>query len=241
MSRPVNARSREVRLWLTVSLLVGLVFGAWPVLDLRLAGLFFDPAGGVGPAGFVARNQPLVLGVYQAVPWLGRLGLLLGLGAWAWAAVTRHGAVAIRWRRRLLLLLAVLVFGLWIAVNVVLKETWGRPRPEHVAEFGGAKVFQPWWQPSRQCATNCSFVTGHGATGAVLLGIGLLSPVARRRRWLVAGWAAGLAIGLVRMIQGGHFASDVLFACLVVWGVGIAIRRVTLLRRRRRWGIAASH
>jgi membrane-associated PAP2 superfamily phosphatase len=44
-----------------------------------------------------------------------------------------------------------------------------------------------------------------------------------------------LAIGLVRMIQGGHFASDVLFACLVIWGVGITIRRVALIWRLRRW------
>lgn len=261
-----NLRQREFRLWLLACVAVGLSFGLWPALDLLLAGLFFDPAAGPGPAGFAAANQTLVLGVYKAVPWLGRIGLLLGLLAWAWPALMRRRSVAhhaaaaaagadttlatrshklpgaaalspgvTRWRRRLLLLLMVLVFGLWITVNVVLKEGWGRPRPEQVGDFGGAKVFQPWWQPSRQCPTNCSFVTGHGATGAVLLAVGLLSPAVRRRRWLMAGWAAGLTIGLGRMIQGGHFASDVLFACLVIWGVGITVRRVALTRRRRRW------
>jgi membrane-associated phospholipid phosphatase len=260
MSR-ANARRREFRGWLLGCVLVGLVFGLWPSLDLRLAGLFFDPAVGAVSAGFVHADQPLIWAVYKVVPWLGWFGALVGLLAWAWPALRRrqrgawsrsaasNGGSALRsasckaamtpgetrWRRRLLTLLAVLVFGLLLAVNGVLKEGWGRPRPEHVGEFGGAKVFKPWWQPSRQCASNCSFVTGHGATGAALLGIGLLAPVATRRRWLATGWAAGLAIGLVRMIQGGHFASDVLFACLVIWGVGIAVRRVALVRRWRRW------
>jgi membrane-associated phospholipid phosphatase len=152
------------------------------------------------------------------------------------AASTRQG---LRWRRRGVTLLALLVLGLWLMVNVVLKEGWGRPRPEHVSVFGGPKVFQPWWQPSRQCATNCSFVTGHGATGFALLGLGLLAPADRRRRWLAAAWAGGLGVGLVRMIQGGHFASDVLFACLVMWGTGIVIRRWLLVRRARRWSAPA--
>jgi membrane-associated PAP2 superfamily phosphatase len=259
-----NVRSREFRLWLLACGAIGLIFGLWPALDLRLAGLFYDSTAGIGPTGFVHADQPLIWTVYKGVPRLGWLAALVGLLAWAWPTLRRIGGragpgagasasapeAAARldgskaasrtagtspWRRRLILLLVTVMFGLVLAVNGVLKEGWGRPRPEQVSEFGGAKVFQPWWQPSRQCASNCSFVTGHGATGAVLLGIGLLSPAVRRRRWLVAGWAAGLAIGLVRMIQGGHFASDVLFACLVIWGVGIAIRRVALISRLRRW------
>jgi lipid A 4'-phosphatase len=254
-----NARRREFRAWAGASLAVGLLFALWPALDLHLAGLFFDASRGAGPAGFWgAADQPLVLAIYQLVPWLGRLGLLVGLLAWAWPWLARwprnggpggrtgpagRGATgpspaARRWRRRLLTLLAVLVLGLGLTVNWALKEGWGRPRPEQVGEFGGAKVFQPWWQPSRQCPSNCSFVTGHGGTGAVLLGVGLLAAPARRRRWLLGGLACGLAIGLVRMVQGGHFASDVLGALLVIWGIGIAIRRGVLAwrwRRCRRW------
>jgi membrane-associated phospholipid phosphatase len=269
-ARPGPARRRELHAWAFSCAVVGLLFGLWPALDLSLAGLFFDPALGQGPAGFSAADQALVLAVYQGVPWLGRLGLLVGLLAWAWpvlarwpvpGAAARRTATALRvdgtqaagdvvaptiavrsapsttarrWRRRLLMMLMLLVLGLGLTVNGLLKEGWGRPRPEQVGEFGGVKVFQPWWQPSRQCPGNCSFVTGHGATGAVLLGIGLLAAPARRRRWLAAGLLAALAIGLVRMLQGGHFASDVLGAVLVMWGLGIAIRRAALLWRWRR-------
>ncbi|MFM2066482.1 MAG: hypothetical protein RLZZ584_1391 [Pseudomonadota bacterium] len=244
---PRNARTRELRLWLAALALVGGVFGAWPAADLWLAALFFEQAAGAGPAGFSAARQALVLAVYQVVPWLGRAGLLLGLLAWVWPALQRRrhggwvpGPAQRRWRRRLLVLLAVLVLGLWLAVNVVLKEGWGRPRPEQVGEFGGARVFQPWWQPSRQCPTNCSFVSGHAATGYVLLGVGLLAAPRRRRRWLLAGLLAGLGVGLVRMVQGGHFASDILGAGLVIWGTGIAVRRWALAARLRRWrGLSA--
>lgn len=239
-----RARTREFRRWLVITLLIGAVFGLWPGLDLWLAGLFFDPAAGVGRAGFVHAHQPLVHTVYQVVPWLGRLGLVLGLVAW-WLARRDARLAALQgrtgprrvppWRGRALGLLALLVFGLWLAVHVVLKDQWGRPRPENVAAFGGPWVFQPWWQPSRECASNCSFVSGHAGTGYVLLGLGLLGPPARRRRWLVAGAVAGVAIGLGRMIQGGHFASDILGAGLVIWGVALALRRWALVRRAARW------
>jgi membrane-associated phospholipid phosphatase len=143
--------------------------------------------------------------------------------------------MARRWQGRAAMLGALLLLGVGVAVHVVLKDQWGRPRPEQVQAFGGDKVFQPWWQPSGECARNCAFVSGHAATGYALMGLGLLAAPARRRRWLAAGWAAGGAIGLVRMVQGGHFASDVLGAGLVTWGVGLALRRWVLWRRLRRW------
>lgn len=233
-----NARSREFRLWAGATLAVGLLFGLWPALDLRLAALFYDPSAGAGPAGFTSADQPLVLAIYKIVPILGWLGCVLGLMAWTWPLLVRGrwaGSPELhRWRRRLMTLLALLVLGLVLAVHVLFKDSWGRPRPEHVQEFGGARIFQPWWQPSRQCRSNCSFVSGHAGTGYALLGLGLLAAPRARRRWLVAGTLAGVGIGLVRMVQGGHFASDILGAGLVMWGVGIAIRRGVLSWRWRR-------
>src|SRR5205807_2428943 len=65
---------------------------------------------------------------------------------------------------------------------------------------------------------NCAFVAGDAAAGYFLLAFALL---ARRRRALaIAGaLAAGTALGAVRVIQGGHFLSDVVFAGWFVGGV----------------------
>ena len=62
----------------------------------------------------------------------------------------------------------------------------------------------------------------------------MATPAARRRWWRL-GMAAGLFFGLGRIVQGGHFASDIVFAALVIWLVGAVIRSVWLrLRWRRR-------
>ena len=54
----------------------------------------------------------------------------------------------------------VLVF-----VNLVLKNFWGRARPNDVLELGGKEVFSPWYEMSNACLTNCSFVSGDASVG----------------------------------------------------------------------------
>ena len=67
-----------------------------------------------------------------------------------------------------------------------------------------------------------------------LAAIGLLGTPARRRRWAHIGLAAGLVIGAGRVLQGGHFLSDILVAGLVMHGTGLAIRQFWAGRRLQR-------
>jgi lipid A 4'-phosphatase len=69
--------------------------------------------------------------------------------------------------------------------------------------------------PSDQCQRNCSFPSGHAALGFFFVAIGFV--VGRHRgRWMRAGVALGTMLGCVRIVQGGHFLSDVVFAfCFV--------------------------
>jgi len=67
---------------------------------------------------------------------------------------------------------------------------------------------------SGSCARNCSFVSGEAsATFAIGFAIAML---ARRRRatLMAAAVAAGSIAGLIRMGEGGHFLSDVIFAAV---------------------------
>ena len=60
------------------------------------------------------------------------------------------------------------VFLLWVSqiisvlifVNLILKNFWGRARPNDVLQLGGKEYFSPWYKISNACETNCSFVSG---------------------------------------------------------------------------------
>ncbi len=140
---------------------------------------------------FQALAVILVLGLlYSAI----RLRPLLGLGAMKW-----------------LFLALALAVGPGLVANVWFKETWDRARPFQIEEFGGPLEFTPPLVLSNQCHHNCSFVSGDAAAGFFLHSFAY---VARRRQRALfyGGLGVGLLVGLMRIAQGAHFLSDVLYA-----------------------------
>ena len=111
---------------------------------------------------------------------------------------------------------------LWIGpglvVNFVFKDHWGRPRPIMIQEFAGDKLFQEPFVISNQCGKNCSFVCGDASIGFWIFAF--MPLLATRRRKLlvfIVAIVAGSVLGLMRMAQGGHFFSDVVFCGLFVY------------------------
>ena len=191
---------------------IGALLVAVPQIDLAIAGLFHDPID-----GFYLRDNPLVRLVFHGVPWITRtvvVGLMLFLLA-AWT-IWRRRAFFSRQRRAALYLLLVMIIGPGLLVNTLFKDQWGRARPSQVEQFGGTKQFTRAAIPADQCAKNCSFVSGHASVGFFFLAFAYVWP-RRRVLWLVTGTALGLGIGLVRIMQGGHFFSDVIFCGIVVY------------------------
>lgn len=238
-TRRLSPRARHVegRRLLLALLLAGLVFSLGSGLDLWVTHWFYAGAGSSGAERFPLNQALWVQLVYRGVPILGWLAL--GASVWLtlrWRVGRTPGSQ--RWGRRGLALLLVLLLGLWLVVHGVFKDHWGRPRPVAVQPFGGPHAFQPALQPSQACPRNCSFVSGHAGTGYVLMAVGLLGSPRTRRRWWWAGAAAGLGIGAVRIVQGGHFLSDVVFSGLFIWAVCWGVRalwlRQVVWRRRRR-------
>lgn len=226
-------RSALLLLW------VGLIalFGWWPQLDLWVAGWFYDPA-----HGFAARQWTWLTRLDAAVPWVGRALFVAALSMAAvqwWRGRRQPRARRSRLWRQSAMLLLTLTLGLGGVVHEVLKNHWGRPRPDAVMAFGGTDRFMPALQPSQQCRSNCSFVSGHAATGFALMAVGMLGGAARRRRWLWVGAAAGLAIGGVRMALGRHFLSDILFCLAVMWSCALLLRWLWLLRCPRPTAVAS--
>lgn len=109
-------------------------------------------------------------------------------------------------------LAACLSIGPGIVANAMLKDQWGCARLKQVTLLGGEKEFTPALVPVSQCERNCSFVSGEAASMfAVFFALALLLGGYSSAIFSL-GIAAGLGAGLIRMMQGAHFLSDVLFA-----------------------------
>jgi lipid A 4'-phosphatase len=221
-------RHRGAAIYGALVALAAVLFTAFPPLDPWAAGWFYRD-------GFFLAGDPFLHFIFRAVYWItDALAILLPLALIA--VLVRGRPIFGLDRLAAIFLIAALAVGPGLVVNSALKDHWGRARPSQVVEFGGAKQFTPALEPSDQCDRNCSFPAGHPAIGFYFLSFALLIPAARPRR-IVFGAAilAGSLLGLMRMAQGGHFLSDVVFSGLIVFGVSWLLHDLIV----RRGGIAA--
>jgi len=195
-----------------LTLLTGALFALWPELDLA-GSAFFHGAGGF--AGGQPVLKALRAGLYS-LPILVMVGFALAwIGGWLGALVGLPVPEALRPRGRSVVFLALgLALGPGLLVNVILKDTWRRPRPVQVVQFGGPLEFRPWHRTDGACMKNCSFVSGETAGAFWLLGPASLAPPSLRLPAMAAALGVGLTTAVLRVAFGGHFPSDVLFAGL---------------------------
>jgi len=100
-----------------------------------------------------------------------------------------------------------------IIINSILKNLWGRVRPGEILEFGGLSNFTPWYEFSDVCTKNCSFVSGDASVG---FSICILYFITKKIFYIYAGLFSGLSLGIIRIMAGGHFTSDIIFAGIIV-------------------------
>jgi lipid A 4'-phosphatase len=218
----MKLRHRSLWSWAVLLSLACAAFVRWPLLDLWIATRFYAQDG-VFPAG----QWWAVQAVYVWAPPLGWVltGVMLGVMCWRW---WRPEQIRVAVWRQALAWVLVAVVGIGLVVHEGLKNQVGRPRPHQTVDMGGAALYVPALQVSASCDRNCSFVSGHAALGFCLLSFGMWSTPARKRRWMGIGLLAGSVIGGVRIVQGGHFFSDVLFSFLAMWGSALLVREVWL-------------
>jgi lipid A 4'-phosphatase len=134
-------------------------------------------------------------------------------------------AGAYPWRKSALFLVLLMALGPGLLVNSVFKDHWGRPRPRQMQSFGGDRQFHQVWERG-EGGLGRSFPSGH-ASAAFYLMAPYFVLRARNRRLarlaLLAGACYGVFMGVARMAQGGHFASDVLWAGGMVYLVGLSL------------------
>lgn len=192
----------------TLGLMVPLIF--FPKIDLTVSSWFYDP----GLGTFPARIDPAFEWVRRSMPFFLFAGIGYVLVLWAaglWLKETIFGITG----RVAGYLVATLALGPGLVVNLILKDSWGRPRPSTIREFGGPDYYVPPLVMTDQCDRNCSFSSGHGALGFWPVAIALLAPPAWRHFAVLAAVVFGALVGFVRIAQGGHFLSDVAFSAII--------------------------
>jgi len=184
---------------------------------------FWSPTG-----GWFLKDHLLVHLLYRFGTWpallVGTAGALVCFAS----CVTGRGR---EWRPLGLFLALLLVIGPGLVVNVVFKDHFGRPRPVQTLEFAGKQSFSSLGETGASPGGK-SFPCGHASMGFYWLGLFVF--FWNHRRKLAWGFCAlglthGAIMGLGRMMQGGHWPSDVLwsagFVYLTAWVLQWAFRR----------------
>ena len=201
---------------LGLSLAIGLLFGIFPELDLKLAALFFDAAS----TSFPVKQSGLAAFARDGAMWVAWALALPALIAIVMKIIRPNRPMLVPGRAAVFLLVTILLSAV-VFSNLAFKSHWGRPRPVMVTEFNGPWQFVPWWDPRGRCDKNCSFFSGEGATAFWTYAPAALTPPAWRPLAYVAATLFGVATSVLRMAFGGHFFTDVaaagLVTFLVIW------------------------
>src|SRR5215213_7642196 len=201
---------------LGLSLVIGLLFGIFPELDLKLAALFYDSTS----ASFPLKQRGLAALARDGAMWIAWALVLPALIAIVGKLVRPDRPMLVPGRAAVFLLVTILLSAL-VLTNLTFKSYWGRPRPVMVTEFNGPWHFVPWWDPRGECGRNCSFFSGEAATAFWTYAPAALTPPAWRPLAYVAATVFGIATSVLRMAFGGHFFTDVaaagLVTFLVIW------------------------
>lgn len=226
-------RSGVPRVWLLVPLAAVAALIALDATDLdRLVSNWFYDA---GTAEFPLRHTFLFdVVLHHWTKYIVILATCLIIAGYLFSFITS----ALQPHRRVLLFLS-LALALALAPLTVstLKLSSDRSCPWDLADYGGdvpyMRLFDSQIKPH---APGKCFPAGHAATGFALMAFFFAAHRSRRdrlaRTLLFAGLSAGLILGFVRIAQGAHFMSHVLWAGLVCWLVMVGLYALLLAKPR---------
>ena len=187
-----------------------------PSIDLYISGLFYYGASQFSLQSFDLTSilfrdilLPLILIYILIIPIIGRFAKI--------DKIFFNYKFSIK---EIFLLWGSQIVGVLILVNLILKNLWGRARPNDVLQLGGKETFSPWYEITDVCGSNCSFVSGDASVGFSII---ILYLITKKIIFFYASVVAGFVFGLIRIMAGGHFLSDIFFA-----GIFIVILNIIL-------------
>ncbi|MGB3290077.1 MAG: phosphatase PAP2 family protein [Burkholderiaceae bacterium] len=220
MSRPSSMQYQKPLFYILTQVLGISLFLGWLAytvqqssLDMDLARHFYDAASG----GFPWRRQPFVYAMAKFVVWVVPIGGAVFCGA---VALLSYRVKSLAPARGVLWTLFV-VFCLVPPLAGWLKHYTALPRPFALAMFGGYVQLPPGFWAAAGEAGGGALPSVHAATGFSVIALYFAGWAlgSRRMRWL--GLAGGLALGILfggmRIMQGAHFLSQVMWSLAFVW------------------------
>jgi membrane-associated PAP2 superfamily phosphatase len=210
--------TRSLAALLALTALTLVVFALWPGIDLAVSHVFYDRGGFIGRDGLERFGRDF----FRVTPFV-------VLAAFVALYALRRFGVAVPYApsgRGLAFLALTMALGPGLIVNLGFKDHTHRPRPVHVAEFGGSDEFRPWYRFDGACRINCSFVSGEAASGFWMVAPASLLPPPARGPAMGVAVAFGIGASLLRIAFGGHFLSDALLGGLISLIVIALTRRV---------------
>jgi lipid A 4'-phosphatase len=210
---------------ISMAVILSAIIG-WTDADLKMARLFYTPG-----KGWLIGQEILwyLLYHYGNIP-----GVILAVGGF-FVFVISFLRKELRPYRKIGLFLAIfMMLGPGLVVNTVFKDHWGRPRPSDTVNFGGTMQFHQVWEIGK-AGQGESFPSGHAAVGFFLVAPFFILEKTHRKvafACLCLGIVFGFFMGAGRIIQGGHFLTDVIWSGLFTYLTGITLAYVFRFDRR---------
>lgn len=195
--------------------------------DIAIESWFYSPLSG----WFLGKENPwYLLYEYGNIPAL----LLSGGGLLAFVLSFFRKQLT-SYRKIGLFLITFMILGPGLVVNTLFKDHWGRPRPIDIVDFGGTETYRHAWEKG-QAGQGKSFPSGHAAVGFFLFSPFFFLRDASRRQavlFLLLGISYGVLMGTGRMVQGGHFPTDVLWSGALTYLTGLVLYYVFRFDREK--------
>ena len=186
------------------------LIAVWGV-DIKAAGHFYVP-----DSGFVYGDMNPWHFLYKYGEWPAIVFAAASLGVLGMSFYSRD---LLPYRKAALFFVLLLALGPGLIINACFKDHWGRPRPREISMFGGTQQFHQPWQRDNLPQCN-SFPSGHASVAFYFMAPYFVlrrSSLQRARLFLALGIGYGVFMGAARVIQGGHFVSDVLWSGGIVY------------------------
>jgi len=206
----IKIQKNKLFLSMVVSITLMIFVTAGPSIDIYLSGIFY-----YGNGQFLLQSFYVVTIIFRKVLlpiiiiyifFLPILSLILPISKIYFGYHFKIREIVFIWVSGFINLL--------IVVNLFFKNLWGRARPNDILELGGKENFSYWYEISTSCERNCSFVSGDASVGFSLICIYFLT---KKIFFFWASLLIGSSIGIIRMMEGGHFFSDIVMAMILIF------------------------
>jgi lipid A 4'-phosphatase len=216
---------------LALAVIVPLLLVVFPGIDLAVSAWFFRAG-----EGFYLDKHAALVAFHKSIYYGARVFVIAVAAAIVMALLRRKKFLRLPAKAWIFLML-----GFWIGpaliANGIFKDHWDRARPREIVEFGGTASFSPALMMSDQCERNCSFVAGDPSLAFYLTAFAYVVGLTGSRRVFWGFFAFGALAGAMRIMMGGHFLSDVVFAALFMLLAGAILHAAMYGRKEtaERW------